>query len=850
MAGKTGKIGDILLRLGYVREADIEKAVELQKAEGGKRKLGEILTELFLSKEDLARVLAMQGEGYSLDTSLDIVSNIMKQKLGQDQIRTMLNSLTAKGKKAFVHKIADILEKVTSFIDVSNQIADVLSLDVLLEKMVTTINGAIGADRSSLFLNDKQTHELFSRIAMGEGINEIRFPNHLGIAGSVFTSANAVIIDDAYADPRFNQEVDKKTGYRTRNILCAPIRAKDSEIIGVVQVLNKEEGDFDTDDLTLLEALTSQASAALQNAQLFDQLQKSMEEEKRMREVMGAISTELQLQPLLKKIMETITDLLDADRSTLFVNDEKTNELWAQIAQGLEVNEIRFPNHLGIAGSVFTTGETINIPEAYEDDRFNPAVDKQTGYRTKTILCMPVTNKEGKIIGVTQVLNKKGGPFTAADETRLAAFTSQASVALENATLFDEVLRMKNYSESMLESMSNGVITLDDENKIVKCNSPSLRILKTEEEDITGKMAAEYFTDKNAWIAEHVAEVFETGEQDITMDTEMFLEDETPISVNLTIVPLKNAKDEMIGSMIIFEDITTEKRVKGTMARYMTKEVADKLLEEGEDALGGQAQDCAILFSDIRSFTTISEKLGAADTVSMLNEYFTVMVDSIFNYNGILDKFIGDAIMAVFGAPFSTGRDADNALSAAIEMMRNLRKLNEIRTARGDDPIDIGIGIDTNEVISGNIGSNKRMDYTVIGDGVNLASRLEGATKQYKAKILITETTFNKLKGKYLLRRADDIQVKGQTRPVGIYEALDFHKWETFPNVTPVVALFNKGIDFYQSHQWEEAIEKFEKALSLNPNDGLSQIYVERCRYFMENPPATDWDGVWIMTTK
>ena len=846
----SGKIGDILLRLGYVKEADIEKAVEIQQKEGGKRKLGEILTELFLSQEDLSRVLDMQGKGYSHDTSLDIVSNILKHRLGQTAIKGMLDKLSAKGRTAFVDKIADILEKVTSFIEVSNSISDVLSLDILLEKMVTTINSAIIADRSSLFLNDKGTNELFSRIAMGENINEIRFPNHLGIAGSVFTSGNTVIIDDAYADPRFNPAVDKKTGYRTKNILCAPIHSKNKEIIGVVQVLNKEKGDFNDDDLTLLEALTSQASAALQNAQLFEQLQKAMQEEGRMHEVMAAISTEIQLQPLLKKIMETITDLLDADRSTLFMNDEKTRELWSQIAMGEGISEIRFPNHLGIAGSVFTTGEIINIPEAYEDERFNPAVDKKTGYRTKSILCMPVTNKDGNIIGVTQVLNKKGGPFTKMDEERLSAFTSQASVALENATLFDEVLRMKNYSESMLESMSNGVITLDEENRIVKCNSPALSILKTKQDLLAGKKEDEYFIGENAWIAEHIREVFDSGEVDITMDTEFMLEDETRISINLTIVPLKSAKDEMIGSMLIFEDITTEKRVKSTMARYMTKEVADKLLEGGEEALGGQLQECSVLFSDIRSFTTMSEKLGAADTVSMLNEYFTVMVDTIFKYDGILDKFIGDAIMAVFGAPFSTGQDADNALKAAIEMMRKLRKLNETRKARGEEPINIGVGIDTNEVISGNIGSLKRMDYTVIGDGVNLASRLEGATKQYKAKILITESTCKKLKGSYLLRPADHIQVKGQTRPVAIYEVLDYHRWETFPNVTPVVVLFNQGIDFYAEGKWQEAIEEFEKALSLNPEDGLSQIYVERCKYFIDNPPPDDWDGVWIMKSK
>ncbi|MBI5639068.1 MAG: GAF domain-containing protein [Nitrospirae bacterium] len=784
-----------------------------------------------------------------MDAGLAIVSRILRHRLRQADIIRILKSISAEGQEEFIEKIADILDKIAAFIEISHRLSDTLSLDSLLQYMIAITTDALNADRSTLFLNDRETGELFSRITQGELTREIRFPNHMGIAGAVFTTGQPIIIHDAYSDPRFNRDIDKETGYHTKNILCAPIKGRDGEITGAIQLLNKKDGDFSSDDLILLEGITSQASAALQNARLFEEVQKAKEEETQLLDVTTAISSELKLEPLLLKIMETSTDILNADRSTLFLHDEKTGELWSLIAQGTENVQIRFPSNAGIAGTVFTRGETINIPDAYADLRFNKEIDKKTGYRTHSILCMPIINKAGKIIGVTQVLNKKGGPFTPIDENRLRAFSAQASIAIENAKLFDDVLNMKNYNESMLESMSNGVITLDAQNRIVKCNAAALRILRSEPADIVSRQASEYFAEKNRWITDSVMKVLEKRRSDITLDTELFLADGQGISINLTVVPLIDVKKELIGAMLVFEDITMEKRLKGTMARYMTKEVAEKLLEGGETVLGGQIQEATVFFSDIRSFTTISEKIGPQQTVSMLNEYFTLMVDIVFRYSGILDKYIGDAILAVFGAPFSSGEDEDKAVNAAIDMMKALQEFNLRRTSEGQDPINIGVGINTAEILSGNIGSLKRMDYTVIGDGVNLASRLESANKYYGTKILISEFTFHKLKNSYLSREIDHIRVKGKNRPVAIYEILDFFDGQSFPHLDDVLGLYLEGLAFYRQRRWKEGVDKFKQALLLH-DDCASKIYLDRCSYFLVNPPEDSWDGVWVMKEK
>ncbi|MCX5794810.1 MAG: GAF domain-containing protein [Elusimicrobia bacterium] len=781
--------------------------------------------------------------------SLDIVKTVFQRRLQHADMERILAELSAASRQELVAKMGTLLDRISALVEVYNKVSDTLSLDVMLPRLMAIITEALRADRSTLFLYDADTRELYSRVAQGDAVGEIRFPGALGIAGAVFTSGEAVLIPDAYADPRFNQAVDRKTGYRTRNILCAPLKNKD-KIIGVTQVLNKRDAGFDEDDLALLEALTAKAASALENAQLYERVEKARQEEAKLLEVTSAIASELKLDTLLAKIIQVTTEMLEADRSTLFVHDAKSDELWSRVAEGLAAKEIRFPAAAGIAGASFSAGEAINIPDAYADPRFNQAIDKKTGYRTRTILTMPVVNKAGRKLGVIQVLNKKQGPFAPLDERRLKAFAAQAAIALENAQLFADVSNERNYNESILKSLSNGVITLDAERGVVKANDAALRILRWKREDVLRRPFAELFADpKNRWLLEALEKVAAGGQVELAMDAEIAAGAET-VSANTTFVPLVGIEGESLGSMLVIEDISAEKRVKSTMARYMTKEVADRLLAGGQEALGGTSQVASVLFSDIRSFTTISETLGARRTVGMLNEYFTEMIEVIFGHKGILDKYIGDAIMAVFGAPFQTPQDADNAVAAANDMMRALRRFNASRTASRDIELAIGVGIATGELVSGNIGSLKRMDYTVIGDTVNLASRLEGATKHYGVKILLSAETVSHLKGAHKVRELDLIRVKGKNLPVAIYEALDHHTPETFPEMERALAAFQEGLAHYRQSRWQEAIAAFTEALRARPKDGPSRLYLERCQHYSAEPPEAGWDGVYVMKTK
>ena len=770
--------------------------------------------------------------------------------------------MNSSNKKENINFFKSELKKTELLLEINRKIAGLKNLSEILWTIIDFVTENVGGDRGSLFLNDSETNELYSRVAQGELTREIRILNTVGIAGAIFTSQKGEIIHDVYSDKRFNKEVDQETGYKTRNMICSPVKTVRGQIIGVIQVLNKKKGRFTKDNLNFVDSIATQAAVSIQNAQNSEFFEKKRAQEMEFVSIVSDVTAEIDLSALLKRVMEEATRMLNADRATLFLNDEKTNELFSRVAMGEGIGEIRLPNTAGIAGSVFTSGETMNIPYAYADLRFNPSFDKQTGYFTRSILCVPVTNKNGKVIGCTQVLNKKGGKFTDEDESRLKAFTQQVAIALENAKLFDDVSKSRQYNESMLSSMSNGVITIDEDGKIVTCNRSGLKILKTFEKSILEVKSEDFFKDKNSWVEEKINNVKKTKEPDIIMDAELEIRDsETEknvmISVNLTILPLINEdsegrtdkKDDFLGILLMIEDISSEKRMKSTMSRYMDPGIADQLLEDGADIMGGLDTTATLLFSDLRSFTNITESLGAQGTVKLLNEYFEIMVECISEQGGMLDKFIGDAIMAAFGLPISHEDDEDRGVKAGINMISRLWKWNELREKDGKPPLDMGLGLNTDKIVAGNIGSQKRMDYTMIGDGVNLAARLESACKQYNARILISDFTFKKLKGTYRIRNIDDVVVKGKTEPIGVYEVLDYHNDETFPNLMDVVNYFNEGRKKYKSGDFKNAIISFNECIKGNKNDNLSKTYIDRCNQLLKDNPK-DWDGVWVMKSK
>ncbi len=315
----------------------------------------------------------------------------------------------------------------------------------------------------------------------------------------------------------------------------------------------------------------------------------------------------------------------------------------------------------------------------------------------------------------------------------------------------------------------------------------------------------------------------------------------------------------LTGSIVVLTyDFVAEQldkaRVRKTLERYVSKNVVKELLDNPQtffNSLIGMRKPVAILFSDVRGFTTLTESADSAALVKQLNEYFQEMVALVFAHEGSLDKFIGDAVMAVWGNIISKSpaHDAKQAVATALAMRKSLVRLNEDWKKRGMLELHIGIGINHGEVIVGNLGSTEKMELTVIGDAVNLASRLEGLTKKYHLDLLLGEGVAKLVGDTYLLRTVASVQVKGKTEAVDVFTVMGDGAGQTV-SLPLWLARYEEGMRQYRSRKFAEATELFRESLRQKPDDYLSARYLEFCETLIKNPPAESWTAAEVMTDK
>jgi adenylate cyclase len=300
---------------------------------------------------------------------------------------------------------------------------------------------------------------------------------------------------------------------------------------------------------------------------------------------------------------------------------------------------------------------------------------------------------------------------------------------------------------------------------------------------------------------------------------------------------------------MIFEE-REKRKIRKTFSQYLSPGVIGLIERDPQRYIrpGGETKELTVMFSDIRDFTTLSEGLSADDLVHLLNEYLGEMTDVLFRNLGTLDKYIGDAIMAFWGSPYPQDDHARRACGCALEMTRSLETLNAKWKEEGRKPISIGIGLNTGPVNVGNMGSDKRLAWTVMGDNVNLASRLEGMTKQYRSRIVISEGTYRQVADHFVCRDLDRIRVKGKLQPVAIYELLD--RADNRSKYDLLLERFAGAMAAYREQNWNEAVLQFGTLLGSFPDDGPTQIFLQRALDFRERAPEPGWDGVHVMKSK
>ncbi|MCC6806463.1 MAG: HAMP domain-containing protein [Deltaproteobacteria bacterium] len=317
-----------------------------------------------------------------------------------------------------------------------------------------------------------------------------------------------------------------------------------------------------------------------------------------------------------------------------------------------------------------------------------------------------------------------------------------------------------------------------------------------------------------------------------------------PVTSRDEIGELANSFNEMT------EGLKQRDQIKATFKRYLAPAVVEEMLKNPEKLqLGGEDRELSILFSDLVGFTSLSEGRKASELVALLNEYFDEVGQAIVRRGGTLDKFAGDSVMCFFGAPIVQEDHRARALLSAIEHLRVVDDVQKRWAALGRPVINCRIGVNSGHVVVGNIGSRDGQDYTVIGDAVNLASRLEGANKEYGTRLMVSEDSLVGVEQLVHVRELDSLRVKGKAIPVRVFEVLG-ERGQVSDTSLKVAAMFAEGLAIYRAQKFADAKKIFDGCLTLDPNDGPAKTFAARCVEFQSDPPEANWDGVFKMTTK
>ena len=385
-----------------------------------------------------------------------------------------------------------------------------------------------------------------------------------------------------------------------------------------------------------------------------------------------------------------------------------------------------------------------------------------------SIVC-PIIS-ENMLVGAIILFDKetrKGiEDFNINDLKLLDSITIQTSFAYQNIRLLESLKKSNKLNENVMSSITTGIIGINLFGEIEFVNKEALRLLKKDNLEVVGNHYLIIF-EKDKHLQELIQKV--EVDQERLFETEFTIKpNRKKIIVNLSCSPVFDEQKAFSGIVIAIDDLSKINKVKSTFKKYVSKNIVDKLLES-EDSLnlGGTESDITILFSDIRGFTSMSEKLNPSEIVRLLNKYFQSMIDVVFKYNGTLDKIVGDELMVLYGVPLKNEKDTENAVNTAIEMFKKLDQFNKEITKNGFEPFQIGIGINKGKAVSGNIGSEQQMNYTVIGDTINLGARLCSHAKS--GQILISNSVKDHISKIHDFKKIPSIAVKGKSKPIDVW---------------------------------------------------------------------------------
>src|SRR5215469_6201256 len=422
--------------------------------------------------------------------------------------------------------------------------------------------------------------------------------------------------------------------------------------------------------------------------------------------------------------------------------------------------------------------------------------------------------------------------------TQSAADTASSNAETSTAGDDEQSLKILLHSrEVMLANLSEGVIEFDEGLNLASFNPAAQKILRLKQLTY-GVPLSDIFVDYNLEITERIHAALARGKGESGWEFELATDDGEWVPLRFSIVLLRLEAGSYV-VMLVFDDLSREKTMREMLERLSSRSITNLKLTDSTSDRSGVCQPATLLFSDIRSFTTITERLGAPATVELINEYFSFMEDVIVSNNGFVVQYVGDAIMAAFGVPVAVPDDAARAVRCAVQMLKALDLFNQ---CRGNSfPVNIGIGLASGDVIYGEIGSPTRKNYSIIGDTVNLAARIESLTKKYGTRILICEQTWRNSDSGLFVREVDRITARGQQKPVTLYEVLTVDPM-TLPSEW--LPAWQAGRSAWTDGDFARALDHFTTARRAHIDDKAAGLMVERCKQLIAEPPK-NWDGVW-----
>lgn len=761
-------------------------------------------------------------------------------------------------------------------------------LTEMLMEIAQCFKKIIRVDRVNVFLLDRYDPEQCLVLTPNSSqLKELRIPNSTGINGIPnFQNFVKNPFECQFYREEHGIELPRTFDYIVYNLLSLPLFNAQKNVVAFVQLINKLKPEANPDDSLEKkidhhgftqedEKRFYRASAWVRSTvnrcqSLYAEIKKQDIFINFIKSIHTISQAGLNVETIRQLIIQEANELMNADRSRLWVMDRERQELWTRMetSEG-STHEERRGIGVGFAGKVAESRKALNIPF---DLYIHPGVDRikkrdcQTGYRTCSLLYVPILTPDDEVLGVLELINKKKrgyfpsydpdswpippdifkASFSQADQQLMAAFALQAGIALQNSHQFALLQQQEKIQQLILKTLDNGVIYTDARGRIITVNEKAHQLLQSADVDqVEGSWIGDFLHVKESNF-DHLVQGALTEHQDYhAPHTVITQNQEHPIDLSIRSIAETNGSHQFYGLVVVLKEINSTSSTQLPTYHQVSQELTQEFLKKYDIQLFNHP-NVAILCADIQGYTSLMDDMEAETVVSMLNHYCELMVQTVLKYQGTLNQYIGDALIAVFDTSLPLSDRVWAAVQTAIEMRQQLAEFNANHLTSDQHKPRLGIGIHSGRINRSQNGSQPPLS----GDLVNFTSLLEQVSRDYGCDIIISETIYNYCRDRVWVRELDRLPVKSKPQSLAIYELLGLRSQPLSSQQAQMIDHYEKGRRYYLNQQFALAIGEFSQVLAMDGSDKAARLHIQRCLYWLDSPPPANWDGIWTLSVE